>query len=439
MFLVPGGARQLSSRLQAILCRLERERGTAVSRHELLDAYWGKGKGSHQSLSKTIYELRTLLATSRRVRIESVYGHGYRMRVGAPARRRSGGAELARATCEEAAQRVQNLRAGSLFAALQMYETAINADPSYTPARVGYATAWTQLFATGQERSSVGWPQLRNVLEEATGSGRALAACLAYLGFGLAVFERDYVSAASVLEAAVREHAGAYHCHECVGRYLLLRGRPARAVEYLRVALDVNPYAMRTAGLLAYALGCAGDVKTARAQVDTMVKGDPANIFTEIYGGWIDAAWGNVERANELSRRAHERVPTSATVASLRAFALARAGARDAARRILVSLRDGARYRAGPGAVSSIAWQALDEPGKALGALQAGVVQRDFWVGTMINDPFNASIEGGLSRELDVHTFREGSPERPLQCATVDEEASAASGVKRQNASSTER
>ena len=77
----PQGVSQITRLQSKILRALVHSGGVAVSTDRLLDLGWGKGAGTPQNLAKVIFALRNALAGSESVRLQSIYGHGYRFAI----------------------------------------------------------------------------------------------------------------------------------------------------------------------------------------------------------------------------------------------------------------------------------------------------------------------------------------------------------------------
>jgi len=392
MLVTPNGSRQLSRRLAVILRELVEARGIAVNCDHLLDAFWGPGSGSPQNLAKAIFQIRQAVDGTPGIRIESIYGYGYRLRANESGLDSPGASETALAICDEAAHRVYDRRDIALTSALTMYEEASRLDPNCIPAYTGYAETHMQLMGTGQESPQIGWPAARQALEDALQQDSKAADAHALRALGQCLFDWDFDAALSSVEIALRLAPGAYVPNEAAGRISLFMGNPQDAVSYLRRAHAARPVAMNTRGILAYALGCSGDERAALDHVAEARRLDPGNPMSLGYSALIEAAYGNAEKACEYGAEVVNRVPRSATIAAVYAFALARAGHAKAARALVESLENKSLYATPCSAFTSHAWRALGDAQAAVRSLAAGVQERDYWAGMKLHDPLNAPL-----------------------------------------------
>jgi len=389
ILVTPGGERHLSRRLAVTLCALVNSDGAIVSSDQLLDAFWGQGSGIPQNLAKAIFQLRQALADSRLVRIDSAYGHGYRLHVLKTAADIPDASARAVAICEEARHRIYDRRDIALNAALGMYEEALKLDAGCICAYTDYAEAQMQLMGTGQELSSAGWPAARQALLDALEHDPGSADAHALLALGQCLFDWDIDSALSALETAMSLAPGAYVPNEAAARIALFRGKPEGAVEHARRALLANPMAMNTRGILAFALECSDDPKAAREYIDEAWRFDPGNPMTQTYFTWIEAANGDAKTACEIGAQIHGALSNSATIASVYAFALASAGRMTEARLLLSSIGDKGKFATHFCAAATRAWGALGDRQAAIRELATCAQNRDYWLGIMLNHPAN--------------------------------------------------
>lgn len=388
----PAGEQQLRPRLAKILRALIDARGVAVSSEYLLDSCWGAGGGSPQYLPKAIFQLRHALAGSSAVRIQSVYGYGYRLHLEAPAADRPDSATIVRALCEEAALRLHDRRSVALKAAQSIYQQATQLDPGCILALLGYASATLQLLISGYVPTAVAWPAARQAIVDALEIEPLCVEALAYRGLGECVFEWDFKTSEATLEAAHRLGPQSFPVCEMTARAWLFRGHPDRAIDQLHGALAANPVAMSANGLLAVALGASGDATAALNQIGLMSRLDPSSQVTPTYKAWLEAIFGDADEAGRFAAEIVERAPDSSVATSVHAVALARAGNAVAARAVLDTLEDQNVFAAPNCALAAYAWRTLGDHDAAVGTLAAAAESRDYWLGFALNDPLNAEL-----------------------------------------------
>jgi len=389
ILITPGGERQLTRRLAVILRALAYADGSIVGSDRLLDSFWGRGSGNPQNLAKAVFQLREALADAQHVCVDSVYGHGYRLQVLKTATGIPDARSKALTISEEAGHRSSDRFGSSLESALLMYQAATKIDGACVSAYLGYAQTLMQMMANGLKSSSLGWPAARQALKDALQHDPASADIHALMAKGQCLFDWDIDSALTSLEMAIRLAPGDYVPNEAAGRIALFRGKPEDAVEYARRALFANPMAMRTWGILAFALECAGELKASLECLDEARQLDPGNPTILSYATWHIAANGDAEEACKIGAKLYAISPHSTSLTSVYAFALASAGRTTEARSLLASIKiidsPGMSYSA----TASRAWAVLGDREAAVRELADSARNRDYWLGIMLNHPTN--------------------------------------------------
>ena len=383
----PGGRQQLSCRLASILRDLVQAGGDAVHTDHLLDTHWGPGSVSTQSLPKSIFQLRRAIAGTRVVRIDSVYGYGYRLRIASSQSDGPTDADKALAICEEASHRMHELRDASLSTASAMYLQALKLDPYCACATVGYAQMQAQRMTLGLVSTREGWPPLRHMLEEAMQEEAQSADVHAVLAKGQCFYDWDTDAAQTSIEAALRLAPADYLPNECAARISLFHNQPDDAITYARRAIEASPMTARSIGVLAYALGYRGEAHEAIERIDEIYRLDPGNQELQAWYIWVQAMHGDAERACEVGAALQAQLPGMATITALHALAHARAGHAPQARAILKTLEDENEYATRGNTIASFAWCALGDKPAALGALEAAARDREYWLGFTLHHP----------------------------------------------------
>jgi len=388
----PSSRIQLSSRQTRLLRGLVQARGKAVPSDLLMDQAWGAGAGTLQGLAKAIFHLRSALASDDGIRIESVYGHGYRLHVESAQPGRPDAKSRALAICEEAALRIHSRLDVTLKSAQAMYQEATQLDPSCIRAHLGYANAALHLTASGWQSGATAWPPARQAIDDALVIEPNNAEALAFRGFGECIFGWQFEDSEAAFQQAIDLAPTNYAVHELAGRSTLFRGLTTRAIHHLTCALDANPMSLSGHGLLALALGFHGDLTGAFEQIALMRRLDPANRTVLNYEAWLEARFGDPEAACRLTEVEHETIPDSSIRPAFRALALARAGHHAAARALLATFEDTGRYSAPHSAMLAYAWTALDEPDAAVRALSRAAEDRDYWLGGTLSYPLDTAL-----------------------------------------------
>lgn len=171
------------------------------------------------------------------------------------------------------------------------------------------------------------------------------------------------------------------------------RHRFDEAIEILRSAIRLDPYAPWLFGRLARALHLNGEAAASVDQVRENVKN-----FREIegmanYGAIVLAYNGLAEQAVEMARGLTQRLPYFDAGTSVLAYALACAGQRDEARQILERLQWLSRERYVLNTFSASAWVELGELDNAVDVLRVANEARCPWYFQMLGEPRLKALE----------------------------------------------
>ncbi len=133
----------------------------------------------------------------------------------------------------------------SLDRAVTLFQEALTLDPTYTPAKVGLVTSWTQLAKTGaisqQQALERGMPLIEQVLAERPRDSAARIQMAT-----LKVFEGDYGAAEKEFIAALDDDPRNALGLKEYGRFLFNSGRVEQGMELINAAVEIDPYSVLT-------------------------------------------------------------------------------------------------------------------------------------------------------------------------------------------------
>jgi predicted Zn-dependent protease len=179
----------------------------------------------------------------------------------------------------------------------------------------------------------------------------------------------------------------------------LSRHRFSEAIELLRDAIQLDPYAPWLQARLAWALHLAGENAESLEQAQRALRLFPGHEGPSLYGAVILAHNGEATRATELASELTQRLPDFDLATSVHAYALACAGRADEARATLERLQWLSRERFLLKAFLAPAYVALGEPEAALAELRAAEEARCPWFFQMLADPRLKPLAGHLEFE----------------------------------------
>jgi DNA-binding winged helix-turn-helix (wHTH) protein/TolB-like protein len=176
--------------------------------------------------------------------------------------------------------------------------------------------------------------------------------------------------------------------------FALSRHRFGEAIELLRAAILLDPYAPWLQARLGWALHLAGEANESVDQIRQTLAQFPDHEGANLYASVILAFNGEAERATELAHQLAERLPYFDLATSVHAYTLACARRDDEARAILERLQWLGRERFLLKAFMPAVYVALGEYDAALVDLSATNLIRCPWFFQMLADPRLKPLQG---------------------------------------------
>jgi DNA-binding winged helix-turn-helix (wHTH) protein len=348
--------------------------GRIVSKETIAAAVWPGQPVSDESIAQSLRRLRTALPAAEGQKIiQSVYGAG--VRIGVPVFRhqeaatprpppRGGSSIGAEALLTSARELAASRTPVGLFSAIDAAQRALDLDPDFVAA--WSALAELELICAVR---SIAEPR-RAAHRAADAADRALAldrdcvAALAIRGFVAAVVEGDMPAGRTDLELALSIDAGYWVTRGLHGWLLLADGRPGDAVQEVRAAIELNPFAHWFSGMYSQYLLFAGDGKAALAAGRDAIRRFPDIDYPYFATSQVASALDLHDEAIAMGRRAMQLAPETPLLHTSLASALARAGRRQESLALIRRIED-----AGfpiPAVWLAPAWLALGERERAV-------------------------------------------------------------------------
>lgn len=265
---------------RAVLVLLMRRQPQVVSKQAFADAAWGPVTMSDESLARCISRLRRLLPD---MRIESVYGTGYRLVAGSPPRhsRLLTAAQASPHVVEaylHARQLAQQRTPAALHKALGLLRRLVADEPLYAPARVALAEALAGAASWGLPG---GAGPIGEGLTQLAAAERLDPGCpgLNAARAWLLDFAWRFDDAADVFMRALRaapDDPDTLYLH---GWHCLVTGDVDAAIVRLREALVLQPYSALLRVTLARALSHRGDFEAALAEAEATCHDHPESLI----------------------------------------------------------------------------------------------------------------------------------------------------------------
>ena len=267
--------------------------------------------------------------------------------------------------------------ADSLRRSIELFERALEADPTYALAWTGLADAYNILGDMHALAPNATGPRARAAARRALDLDSNLAEAHTSLAFQYSFHEWDWVSAEREFRRAIELQPSYATGHQWFAEYLVMRGRFAEAEAEARLANELDPLstvmAVTHADVLYFArrydealsvLHRAHDVDPTFVQVHT----DLGRVCSQL--GRHDEAIASFHAAARLNGAEPERVPGLG-------YAYAAAGRVEDARRMLESLASCRRQRFVSPHALAVIHVALGEFEQAFEWLEQAVFERD--------------------------------------------------------------
>ena len=386
-----------------VLEALVKREGGIVSKEELATEVWSDQAPSDDSLARTVYSLRKILAGGSETFIETAHRRGYRLAV--PVRRirkSSGRRSIVAKSVETSPAAYAAFLEGRQFAnrgsspeierAIEHFELALQIDPGYVVALGAIAECMVYQAIRRYMAPRDVEKRARTVCHRALAIDRELVSAHAALGWiEGAIGWNDDAALAALNEALALDpdYARGYLYRGWVFRGM---GHHCESLENLYRACALDPYPVGHERALAYSLFCANRIDEALSVARQMIKREPDNAtaYTHLatYAGYL----GMHEEAIAAGRESRRLLPHDATLLVGLAYALARAGRRAEALALAREITEANR----PAAVRSLiapVFAALGDREQAVRWLERAAEERCPWFRSVLADPRLAELE----------------------------------------------
>jgi adenylate cyclase len=262
-------------------------------------------------------------------------------------------------------------RETDLKRSLELYEQALEHDPSYARAYAGMADTWMQL-ADDWAPPDQAYPEARRAAEKAIQLDPGLAEAHTALGKVLGWFEWDFDAAELALRRAVGANRKYGDAHWGLGSILPSTGQLDEAIEEMRLAVSIDPLSPVFNYWLSRFLYFRRQLDEAMEEAHRSIELDPGSFRPRLILGLCHLLEDRPDDALE----AFEAHAVSGVVSGRIFIARAHAamGRRDEARRILEELDAGDEYIRSE--FMAAGWAALGDLDRAFAALEKAYVDR---------------------------------------------------------------
>lgn len=395
---------------QAVLHLLIRSSPAVVSKDAFAEQVWPELGMSDESLTRCIHRLRQVLRevgeagrAGEDIRIESLYGRGYRLvhpensrqAPAASGHRRLLSAAQGSPQLTEALMFARNLylqrTPASLAQAGKILRETIAQAPDYAPARVALAeclaggNSWG--IATEISLIDEGLRHL-DIAGQCTPDVAGLHSARAYL------LDRAwrFRESRTAFQQALRDNPQDADTNFHYGWHLLATGQAEAARVALRQAVSLHPYSVLLRVTLARAHAHAGAAHAALQEAQAACELSPGNDMAELYllafRAFLQPGKGLLDRAWTLALS-----PSAMTLApSILSYVLARAGEEDEALQIIAICTSCSGGNACVNAMHAASLLALNRHEQAMELAWRAANARCGLLPVLLHDPANASL-----------------------------------------------
>lgn len=387
MPLAGGRPLKLPPQERAVL-RLLMQRGPGVVRKdEFAQQAWSGRDMSDEGLARCISRVRRVVEPMG-LRVEAVYGTGYRLLVPAPAGAPRPGAQALDAWAH-ARQLVQQRTPAAMARAIDILRRLVADEPDFAAARValadalGVAVGWGQLPTP--EAVAEGLAALDGIGADGAGEPGLQAARGALLDMAWRFDE-----AQACFERALAADPDGAETLLAFSRHLLYVDDAARAVALLRRVRGLSPHALHVRMSLARALVQAGDGAAAVQEAQATLADHPGQLVTVAFALALEAMVSPHPELEEAALRLTRGADTPPFVWTVASFVLSRLGQREATLDIVDIALLCSRTTAGEAALYAAPLAAIGELDRAADLLRRAVDERCGMMALVLRDPAHA-------------------------------------------------
>jgi serine/threonine-protein kinase len=275
--------------------------------------------------------------------------------------------------------------------AVELFEQAIEHDPTYARAYVGLADCYNLLTTYSAITPRDGLPKAKLAATRALEIDESLAEAHASLGFAKCYFDWDWDGAETSFRRALDLNANYATGHHWYAWFLTIRRRFAEAETQMAAARELDPLSLAINTESAWPAYYARDFDRSLATLEKARQIDPDFIWLQFAFGQVHAARGDFERAlMELERVA--KTYTSSYVLAVLASVRGRAGRRDEALDAIAQLDRRAETEFVSVYDRALAWAGAGDIEKAFDYLTQAVEERSPWLVRIGIDPHFDSL-----------------------------------------------
>jgi adenylate cyclase len=282
--------------------------------------------------------------------------------------------------------------AEGLEEAMELFQQAIEYDPSFAPAYAGLADSYSLLVGFGALSSQEGYPSARQAAERALALDATLPEAHASLALVKLYYERDWGGAEEGFRHALELSPGYSRARAWYAHYLASRGNTEAALTQIRIAQELDPLSVSIHTTVGTVLYYARRYDEAIEQYRRALQLEPYFWPARLQLGAAYAQQGLHQDALAEITEAQRLAGPHPLPAALSGYVYAVTGREIEARRILAELHEQAKRRYVSPAFFAGLHGALGEIESAFEWLDRGLEARDDWMIYLHAEPIFDSL-----------------------------------------------
>lgn len=256
------------------------------------------------------------------------------------------------------------------------FEKALAIDPKYALAYAGLADTYLVLGENFFIQSYEAFPKARKFAQKALEIDDALPQAYSTLGCIKYDYDWDFAGAERDIRKAIEMSLGDAVAHARHAMILSLLGRHEEGLAEIKLARDLIPLVPRIRANVGYSLYLARRYNQALDELEKALEFDPTHAFTYVYLGVVYRQLGRNQESIASLKTAIKLEDTPAFSIMLAAI-YARSGKIEAARTILLEMKERSKKEYVPPAMLAAAYGALGESNIAFDLLDKAYAERD--------------------------------------------------------------
>lgn len=260
---------------------------------------------------------------------------------------------------------------------IELFQQAIDLDPSYALAYAGLADAYRRLPITSDVPPKDAFPMARAAATQALKLDNSLAEAHMALGFTKFWFDWDWAGSETEFKRAIELNPA--HAETRMSYAVMLTGlrRFESAIEQGRAAIDLDPLSLIVNANLGWVLHCAGQNGPARTQLDKTLEIEPRFWVAQLHMARIDIAEGAYAAAISALESAQRDSGGNSETIALLGYAYALSGSERQAQQVVEDLLKQSRARYIPPHNIALIYNGLGDVEQTMRWLEKAYEDRD--------------------------------------------------------------